>query len=104
MVLRTFIIGILLTGGAFAQLTSFPRPDYFRETFQKAQTKVELKDPVHLKDFVHDGKLELSLKDFLNLVMANNTGIQLQMLSIETPKNAIQRAFGAFDPNLQASF
>src|ERR1051326_6315611 len=104
MWLRTLLIGIFVTGCAFAQLTAFPRPDYFRETFQKAQTKVELKDPVRLKDFVHDGKLELSLKDYLNLVMANNTGIQIQMLSIETPRNAIQRAFSAWDPNLQASF
>jgi len=104
MLLRTLIISIFLTGGAFAQLSKFPSPNYFRETFQKTQTKVELKDPVRLKDFVHEGNLELSLKDYLNLVMANNTGIQIQMLSIETPKNAIQRAFSAWDPNLQANF
>jgi outer membrane protein TolC len=98
------LIGVLLTTGAFAQLSPFPKVNYFRETFQKTQTKVELKDPVRLKDYVHDDKLELSLKDYLGLVMANNTGIQLQMLSVETPKNAIQRAFSAWDPNLQASF
>ena len=65
------------------RLSSFPKPSYFRETFQSAQTKVELKDPVKLKDFVAGGKLELSLKDYLTLVMANNTGIQLQMLTLE---------------------
>jgi outer membrane protein TolC len=101
---RPFLLGIFLTAGAFAQLTSFPKPDYFRETFNKTKTTVELKDPVKLQDYVHDGKLELSLKDYLGLVMANNTDIQLQMLSIETPKNAITRAFSTWDPLAQASF
>ena len=93
-----------MTAGAFAQVSSFPKPSYFRETFNKTQPKVELKDPVRLKDFVVGDKLELSLKDYLALVVANNTDIQLQMLSLETPKNAIQRAFGAWDPRATAQF
>jgi len=93
-----------LTAGAFAQVSSFPKPSYFRETFNKTQPKVELKDPVRLKDFIVGDKLELSLKNYLALVVANNTDIQLQMLSLETPKNAIQRAFGAWDPRAQAQF
>src|ERR1035438_8402683 len=35
-VLRTFTTGILLTTGAFAQMSSFPKPSYFREAFKKA--------------------------------------------------------------------
>jgi len=104
MLLRTILTGILLTAGALAQLSSFPKPSYFRETFSKTQTKVELKDPVRLQDFVAGGKLELSLKNYLSLVMANNPDIQLQMLTLETPKNAILRAFGAWDPLARASF
>ena len=65
---------------------------------------MELKDPVRLKDFVVGDKLELSLKNYLALVVANNTDIQIQMLSVETPKNAIQRAFGAWDPRATAQF
>ena len=96
MLFRTFITGILLTAGAFAQMSSFPKPNLFpRDLFQKTQTKVELRDPVRLKDFVVGDKLELSLKHYLELVMANNTDIQIQMLSLETPKNAIQRAIGS---------
>ena len=104
MFFRVLVLGTLATVGGFAQMASFPRPNYFRETFQKARTKVELRDPVRLKDFVVDGKLELSLKDYLALVMANNTDIQLQLLSVEVPKNAIQTAFGAWDPKVTASF
>jgi outer membrane protein TolC len=104
MLFRTLFTGILLTAGALAQTSSFPKPDYFRETFQKTQTKVELKDPVRLKDFVAGGKLELSLKHFLELVMANNTDIQLQLISLEIPKNNIEAVFGVWDPRALASF
>jgi outer membrane protein TolC len=104
MLLRTFIAGILLASGAFAQLTSFPKPSYFRETFSKSTAKVALKDPVRLKDFVVGEKLELSLKNYLALVMANNTDIQIQMISLEVPQDAITRAFATWDPTARASF
>lgn len=101
---RSLIAGLILTTSAFAQLTTFPKPNYFRETFAKTTPKVELQAPAKLKDFVQSGKLELSLKNFLELVMANNTDIQLQKLSLEMPKNAIQRAFGVWDPRATAQF
>jgi outer membrane protein len=104
MLLRTIFTGIFAAAGALAQLSSFPKPNYFRETFAKTQTHVELKDPVRLQDFVVGDKLELSLKNYLALVMSNNTDIQIQMLTLETPKNAILRAFGAWDPLARATF
>jgi len=104
MLFRTLVTGILLAAGAFAQLSSFPKPSYFRETFQAAQTKVELRDPVRLKDFVAGGKLELSLKHFLELAMANNTDIQLQLISLEIPKYNILSVYGLWDPTARTSF
>jgi outer membrane protein len=104
MLLRTLLTGILLTAGAFAQLSSFPKPSYFRETFQKTRTSVELQDPLKLKDFVAGGKLELSLKHYLELVMANNTDIQIQFLTVEIPKNNIQAAMGVWDPTTTTRF
>ena len=104
MVLRTFTTGILLAAGAFAQMSSFPKPNYFREVLQQTKTKVDLRDPVRLKDFVVGDKLELSLKHFLELVMANNTDIQVTFLSLETPKNNITSVYGLWDPTANASF
>jgi outer membrane protein len=104
MLLRSLTAGLILAAGAFAQLTSFPKPNYFRETFAKTETKVTLKDPVKLPDYVVGDKLELSLKNYLALVMANNTDIQIQMLTLETPKNAITRAFATWDPAATARF
>lgn len=99
-----FVLIPVLAGSALAQLSSFPKPSYFRETFSRVNTRVELKGPVGLKDFVLEGKLSLSLKSYLELVMANNTDIQIQMLSVEAPKNAIMRALATWDPTASASF
>ena len=104
MLLRTFVTGLLLSAGAFAQMASFPKPSYFREVFKQTNTKVELRDPVRLKDFAVGGKLELSLKNFIELVMANNTDIQVAFLSLEIPKNNTVSVFGRWDPIVTASF
>src|SRR5215213_10402483 len=104
MLLRTLLTGILLTAGAFAQMSSFPKPSYFREAFQKTRTTVVLKDPARLKDYVVNDKLELSLKHYLELVMANNTDIQIQFLTVEQPRNAIQAAMGIWDPTTTTRF
>jgi outer membrane protein TolC len=104
MLSRTLFTGIVLTAGAFAQMSSFPKPNYFREVLQKTKTTVELRDPVRLKDFVVSGKLELSLKNYLELVMANNTDIAVTFLSLDMPRNNITSAFGVWDPTATASF
>src|SRR4051794_37827938 len=104
MFFRSFIAGTLAAVFAFGQMSSFPKPSYFRETFQKTRTKVELQAPIRLKDFAVEGKLELSLKNYLSLVMANNTDVQLQLLTLEIPKNNIQAALGVWDPKATASF
>lgn len=82
----------------------FPSRGYFRTVFTPPQTRVELRPPVRLEEFVVGDKLELSLKNYLDLVMSNNPDIQVQKLSVEIQKNAITRAFGAFDPTVTASF
>jgi outer membrane protein len=104
MLPRPLLILFFWTTAVFAQLSSFPKPSYFRQTFGPVNSRIELQGPVRLRDFLVDGKLELSLKHYLELVMANNTDVQLQMLSIETPKNAIERAMSTWDPLATASF
>lgn len=104
MLLRSLITGALIAACAFGQQFSFPRPSYFRETFQKTRTKVELRGPVRFKDFIADGKLSLSLRNYLELVMANNTDIQLQLISLEIPKDNILQQYGIWDPKAIAQF
>lgn len=78
--------------------------NWWRKTFLTGDTNVQVEGPVRLKDFVVDGKLTLSLRNYLDLVVANNTDVAVQRLTLEIPKNAIQRAFGVFDPLLTSSF
>src|SRR6267378_2042323 len=82
----------------------FPKPSYFRETFSTPKVKVEMLPPVKLADYVVDGKLELSLRSYIELVMANNTDVEISRLAVDTAKNAILRGFAPFDPLATASF
>ncbi len=77
---------------------------YMRTIFRSETPKFELQGPVQLQDHVAGDKLELSLKSYLELVLNNNTDIQIQRLTLETPKNAVTRAFSIFDPQFNARF
>ncbi len=97
--------GLLCAVGGWAQdAPVFPTGAYFRHHFSTPSARVELAPPARLADFVADGKLELSLRSFLELVMANNTDITIQKVTIELQRNAITRVFAKFDPSLQATF
>src|ERR1700730_4419202 len=105
MRLAAILITVAMTGSAWAQTDPFfPKPSYFRKHFTNVPTKVELQPPARLADYVVDGKLELSLKSYLDLVMANNPDIGVQKLNIDFSRDAIMRAFSVFDPVANASF
>jgi outer membrane protein len=77
---------------------------YWKKNFGHLDTRVVLEPPVRLGEYVVDGKLTLSLKAYLDLVLANNTNIGIQKLTLEIPKNGIQRSLGIFDPTFTAQF
>ncbi|MFN9296226.1 MAG: TolC family protein [Acidobacteriota bacterium] len=89
---------------ALSPYPKFASKDYVRTIFRRQAPKFELAGPVKLNDSVSGGKLELSLKAYLELVLNNSTDIQIQRLILETPKNAIQRAFSIFDPQFVGRF
>lgn len=82
----------------------FPKPSYFNSYLRRADTRVELQPPLLFEDYVVEGKLELSLKAFLDLVMANNPNVSIQRLTVISFEDAVMRAFGNFDPLGTASF
>jgi outer membrane protein TolC len=79
---------------------AFPAPAYFRKVFSTPSNRVELQPPVRLADYVQNGKLVLSLKSYLDLVMANNTDVSIQRLTIERSRNNLLGSFSDFDPNI----
>ena len=82
----------------------FPKRSYFLKHFSATPGRVELQPPAKLGDYVVDGKLELSLRAYLDLVMANNNDIAIQKMSVEINRDAITRALGVFDPVASANF
>lgn len=72
--------------------------------FNAPPPSMQLSGPTRLADFVVDGKFELSLRAYTELVLANNTDIQIQKLLVEPQRNAITRSFSTFDPLVQAGF
>lgn len=82
----------------------FPTPSYFKKHFSNTPTHVELQPPVRLNDFVVGGNMELSLRNYLELVVANNPDVIVQKLTVEFNRDAITRAFAPFDPIATASF
>src|ERR1051325_11160914 len=94
-----FLTALILASTLSAQTDPFfPKPSYFRKHFASVPTKVELEPPARLPDFVVDHKLELSLKNYLDLVMANNPDIGVQKLNVDISRDAILRSFAVFDP------
>lgn len=82
----------------------FPESNYFRQITGPPAPRYQLREPVRLRDFVVDSKLELSLRQYMDLVLANNTDMEIQRLSIEIPKNNILRQYSIFDPTLFGQF
>ena len=94
-------VAALLAGAQFA---TFPDKTYFREQWQAPPLDIEIESVGRLEDFYFDGKMELSLRSYIELVMVNNPDINLQKLAVYEQQNAIQRAFSPFDPTLNLGF
>jgi outer membrane protein TolC len=65
---------------------------------------VDVKPVQGITERVVDGKLHLRLKDFLELVLKNNTAIALTRLDVYTAADAITAAKAPYDPQFTASF
>jgi outer membrane protein TolC len=112
--LAVILVGALLVGAQETSSAAGRQSDarapwlasgaWFRKTFFYRDVQINLRAPIKLKDYVADGKLTLSLRNYLDLVMANNTDVEIQRVQLEYSKNSIQRAFAVFDPLLNSSF
>ncbi|MFN0103287.1 MAG: TolC family protein [Bryobacteraceae bacterium] len=82
----------------------FPRQTWFKRHFAEPRPKVEMRGVTKFDDFVIEGKLELSLRSYLQLVLANNVDIDIQRLNVEITRNSITRAYAPFDPFFTGNF
>jgi outer membrane protein len=82
----------------------FPKQSWFKRHFAEPMPSVEMRGVSKFEDFVVDGKLELSLRSFLQLVLVNNVDIDIQRLNVEITRNSITRAYAPFDPFFVGNF
>ncbi len=102
-----FLLSLSLSAQEFNNFIGapkFPNGAFFRQGFGRELPRVEIQPPVRLQDFVVTDRLELSLRAYLELVMANNPDVSIQRLQIEQFKNNIAGLYGRFDPILTAGF
>jgi outer membrane protein len=60
--------------------------------------------PEHLRSYVVDGKLRLSLEDAVVLTLENNSSVRIQETQVEFSKFALLGAHAPFDPLVTGSF
>lgn len=60
--------------------------------------------PEHLRSYLVDGKLRLSLRDAVVLTLENNSLVRVQQTQVETSKFNLLGAHSPFDPQLTSSY
>jgi outer membrane protein len=65
---------------------------------------VQVRDVQGISEHVVDGKLQLKLKDFLELVLKNSTDVNLTRLDVYTAADQVKAAEGVYDPTLLFGF
>jgi outer membrane protein len=76
--------------------------DFVTERFRGPN--VQVREVGKIQEHVFDGKLHLNVKDFIELLLKNNTEINLVRLDVLNAADAVLSAKTPFDPNIQAIF
>jgi outer membrane protein len=78
-------------------------PESYRGMLTARVRADKLPPPAHLKDYVQDGKLKLSLRDAILLALENNSNVQIEETQVETQKFNLLGQFQPFDPIIQST-
>lgn len=73
--------------------------------FMTPQTRSDkLGMPEHLRNYLVDGKLRLSLRDAVVLTLENNSFVRVQETQVESSKFALLGSYSPFDPTVTSSY
>jgi outer membrane protein len=78
-------------------------PESYRSLMTARVRADKLPPPAHLQNYVHDGKLSLSLRDAILLTLENNSNVQIEETQVEGQKFALLSQFQLFDPVIASS-
>lgn len=76
----------------------------YRDLATPRITSAKLSAPEHLRNYVVDGKLRLSLRDAVVLTLENNSQVRIQESQIDFSKFALLAAHSPFDPAVGGSY
>jgi outer membrane protein TolC len=90
------LLALLIPAGAQS-------PESYRGLLTARVRANKLHAPEHMKAYVQNGKLTLSLRDAVLLTLENSTNIQIEETQVESQKFTLLGAFQPFDPIVQSS-
>ena len=64
----------------------------------------KLPPPQHMRDYVYEGKLRLTLHDAVLLALENNSNVRIEETQVDATKFNLLRTYQPFDPLLQGVF
>jgi outer membrane protein len=84
------------------------QPARMNESYHGLMTRQVLADklpaPQHMRDFLVEGKLRLTLHSAILLTLENNSNVRIQEAQVETAKFSLLANYQPFDPVLQGLF
>ena len=105
MQLSRVALGFLLCSSLFmAPRAASQTRESYRGLMTPQVRSDKLPAPQHIRDYVVDGKLRLSLRDAVLLTLENNSNVHVQEAQVESEKFTLLRAYQPFDPLLQSKF
>lgn len=102
--MRFVRLAVVLLLSSVATFPAMPQsPESYRGMLTARVRASTLPPPEHLKDYIQNGKLTLSLRDAILLTLENNSNVQIQQTQIEAQKFRLLGQFQPFDPVVQSS-
>ena len=100
---RSTVLILLLTA-LFAMAGWAQKGEGFGDMATPQVRSGKLAAPEHLRSYVVDGKLRLSLRDAVVLTLENNSFVRVQETQVEFSKFALLSAHSPFDPSVTGSY
>jgi outer membrane protein TolC len=95
-------IGLLIFPAPPLPAASIPVPAWITKRFNPET--VQVTDVQGISERISAGKLNLNLKDFLELVLKNSTDINLTRMDVYTAADQVKAAHAVFDPAVSLGF
>jgi outer membrane protein TolC len=100
--MKSFRGGIILFAVALLNLSARAQsPESYRKLLTPQVRSGKLAPPEHLKDYVTNGKLSISLSEAVMLTLENNSSVRIQETQVEAQKFSLLSTYQPFDPLLQ---